>query len=301
MGSPAPPHSAHDHLFTTYAPEGAPARVLCSLYEQYSGAYPDEPIPPQHRRYRALVDAIIAGGHLRSLRDLDLRRVNSAYVTCFEKAEAFEFQLSLWRNEPSFAAQLLQARTDVVADLSTQAETEVARVEHYKRWNECLAAALDITGYSRISLISQMHPDDWHEIALSWDWRNGTAELEWITAQRNCDRATAFYVMCKGAPGDVATHAHEPSPRDAFIRTLAARLEDGFYPSADLSLPISMRTRVAFAEQMAIARRTRVSPWVLPSDLLHHEGRPHQPKYAITDGRLHYHYEYWLAHLAPTR
>lgn len=300
MGSSAS-HADHDHLFTTYAPEGAPARVLCSLYEQYAGAYPDEPVPPQHQYYRALVDAIIAGGNLRTLRDLDLRRVNSAYVTCFEKAEAFEFQLSLWREDPDFHARLLQTRAAVVGDLSAQAEAEAARIDHYKRWNECVATPLDIGGYSRLSLIAQMAPDDWHEIALSWDWRNGTAELEWISAQRTCDRATALYIMCKGAPGDVATHAHEPTARDAFIRTLAGRLEDGFYPAADFGLPISMRTRVAFAEQMAIARRTRVSPWVLPSDLLHHDGRRHQPKYAITDGRLHYHYEYWLAHLAPTR
>lgn len=300
-GSPAP-HSAHDHLFTTYAPEGAPARVLCSLYEQYAGAYPDEPVPPQHRHYRALVDAIVAGGAVRSMRDLDLRRVNSAYVTCFEKAEAFEFQLSLWRNEPDFAARLLQSRTDVVADLTAQAEAEAARITHYARWNECLAAPLDIGGYSRISVLAQMQPDDWHEIALRWDWRDGTAELEWLTAQRACDRATALYVMCQGAPGDVATHREgRVEARDAFIRTLAARLEDGFYPAADLALPISMRTRVAFAEQMAIARRTRVSPWVLPSDLLHHEGRPHQPKYTVSDGRLHYQYEYWLAHVAPRR
>jgi len=300
MGSPAS-HADHDHLFTTYAPEGAPARVLCSLYEQYTDAYPDEPVPPQHRRYRALVDTIVADGQLRSLRDLDLRRVNSAYVTCFEKAEALEFQLSLWRNDATFAALLLQTRADIVADLTAQTEADARRLEHYKRWNECLAAPLDIGGYNRISLLAQMQPDDWHEIALSWDWRHGTAELEWLTAQRSCDRATAVYIMCKGAPGDVASHAHAPTARDAFIRTIAARLEDGFYPSADFCLPISMRTRVAFAEQMAIARRTRVSPWVLPSDLLHHDGQRHQPKYAITDGRLHYHYEHWLAHVAPRR
>ena len=299
MGSPA--HSAYDHLFTTYAPEGAPARVLCGVYEQYANAYPDEPVPPQHRHYRALVDTIIARGNLRSLRDLDLRRVNSAYITCFERAEAFEFQLTLWRDDPTFRQTLLDARAHVVADLCDQADAEAERIAHYKRWNECRAAPLDIEGYSRLGLISQMQPDDWHEIALTWDWRNGTAELEWISAQRSCDRATALYIMCKGAPGDVATHAHEPAPRDAFIRTLAARLEDGFYPSADFSLPIPMRTRVAFAEQLALARTTKASPWVLPTDLLSHEGRPHQPRYAVTDGRLHYHYEYWLAHLAPRR
>lgn len=299
MGSPA--HSAYDHLFTTYAPDGAPARVLCGVYEQYAAAYPDEPVPPQHRHYRALVDTIIARGNLRSLRDLDLRRVNSAYITCFERAEAFEFQLALWREDPAFRQALLDARANVVADLCDQADAEAERIAHYKRWNECLAAPLDIEGYSRLGLISQMQPDDWHEIALTWDWRNGTAELEWISAQRSCDRATALYIMCKGAPGDVATHAHEPAPRDAFIRTLAARLEDGFYPSADFGLPISMRTRVAFAEQLATARATKASPWVLPTDLLSHEGRAHQPKYAATDGRLHYHYEYWLAHLAPRR
>ena len=51
---------------------------------------------------------------------------------------------------------------------------------------------------------------------------------------------------------------------------------------------------------MVEARDTGESPWQLPEDLLDDAGvRPHAPKYAVTDGAAHFHYEYWLKHLAP--
>jgi hypothetical protein len=77
-------------------------------------------------------------------------------------------------------------------------------------------------------------------------------------------------------------------------------MENGFYPVADLRLALSMRTRAQYAAELEAARATNESPWRIPEGLLDWEGvRAHQPKYAITDGRLHYHYEYWLKHVAP--
>ncbi|MCA8886666.1 MAG: hypothetical protein KDA35_08575, partial [Hyphomonadaceae bacterium] len=90
------PASAHDHLFTTFAPDGAPPSVLNTIYHQYRDVMPDEVAPPQHAHFRAMVDHII-GANWRRLDGEELRRVSSAYVTCFERAEAFEFQLALWR------------------------------------------------------------------------------------------------------------------------------------------------------------------------------------------------------------
>ena len=146
-----------------------------------------------------------------------------------------------------------------------------------------------------------MNPDDWHEIALHWDWNAGIAELEWITGQRNCDRATAFSVLCSGSPGDVATgrlHRNEVD-HSGFVRDLAARLEGGFYSNAEFDLGLSMRQRAGFADELSTARDTRASPWQLPEELLDHAGRRHKPKYAVTGGRAHFAYEYWLEHMAP--
>lgn len=302
--APPLPASAHDHLFTPFAPNGAPVSVLHDIYSRYGDAARDEPIPAQHRQFRALVDRIIRAriGGWRRLDGLDLRRVGSAYICCFERSEAFEFQLSLWRGEPAFRDALIHARACVVAQLTNQAAAERARQAHFRRWKECLAAPIDLEGDDLLSLIKRMQPDDWHEIALHWNWDLGVAELDWITSQRSCDRATAVHVLCAGGVGDIATHEaalDEAVRREGFICALAARLEGGFYPSAELGLHLPLRARAAFERQIDVARMTGVSPWQLPDGLVTHPGRTHAPKYAVTDGQAHYHYEYWLGHVAP--
>ncbi|MGD9979182.1 MAG: hypothetical protein AB7H66_11015 [Hyphomonadaceae bacterium] len=294
------PASAHDHLFTTFAPEGAPPQVLNTIYHQYRDAMPDEIVPPQHVHYRALVDRII-GANWRGLSGAELRRVSSAYVTCFERSEAFEFQLALWRVDPGFRRLLNETRARLIAELIPLAAAESARRAHFARWRECLASPIDIEAGTLLGLVRQMRPDDWHEIALHWDWRAGTAELEWITAQRTCDRATAVFVLCSGGPAASALQ-REPRGEDhgSFMRTLAARLEGGFYPNAEFGLNLPMRQRFAFEADLATARQTGVSPWQIPAELVTFEGRrAHAPTYAVTDRRAHYAYEYWLAHIAP--
>lgn len=295
------PATAHDHLFTTFAPDGAPPSVLNAIYHQYRAAMPDEVVPPQHLHFRALVDRII-GANWRRLDGIELRRVSSAYVTCFERAEAFEFQLALWRVDPEFRRLLSETREQLIAELIPLAAAESARRVYFSRWKECLAAPLDIEADTLLGLIRQMSPDDWHEIALHWEWNSGTTELEWITAQRTCDRTTAIFVLCCGSPADVATHRErrDDAYHGAFVRELAARLENGFYLNAEFGLDLPMRQRLAFEAELEVARATGVSPWQLPTELLTYDGkRPHQPKYAVSHGQAHYHYEYWLEHIAP--
>lgn len=290
------PASAHDHLFTTFAPEGAPPQVLNTIYHQYRGAMPDERVPPQHAHFRALVDRII-GVNWRRLDGIELRRVGSAYVCCFERAEAFEFQLALWRIDPDFRDLLVETREQLIAELIPLAAAESARRAHFSRWKECLAAPLDIEAHSVLGLIEQMAPDDWHQIVLGWDWNMGVAELEWITAQRTCDRATAVFALCSGSPGEVATRRLRHDDHSGFVRELAARIEGGFYPTAELALDLPMRHRFAFEAELATARATGVSPWQIPDALISYEGtRRHAPKYAVSNGRVHYEYEYWLWH-----
>ncbi len=297
------PASAHDHLFTTFAPDGAPPQVLNTIYHQYRDAMPDEIVPPQHVHYRALVDHII-GRNWRRLDGIELRRVSSAYVTCFERSEAFEFQLALWRVDPVFRRLLAETRERVVAEMMPLAAAESARRVHFSRWKECLAAPLDIASDTLLGLVQQMAPDDWHEIALRWDWNWSAAELEWITAQRSCDRATALFVLCSGGPGEIARQRGRRDERDRapFIRDLAARLEGGFYANAEFGLALPMRQLLAFEAELATARATGESPWQIPDEMISFEGtRACEPRYAVSDGRAHFEYEFWLRNLAPHR
>jgi hypothetical protein len=290
-----------DHLFAPFSPDGAPAQVLDTLYQRYADAFADETPPPQHVHFRALVAQILGAApeSLRDLHSLQLRRVNSAYVTCFEQAEHFEFQRALWRHDPPFRKSLAGTRERVIADLVARAAAEAARRKHFARWKECEAATVDIPGDAPLDQIKQMTPDDWHEVALKWNWDDGAGVLKWITAQRTCDRATAVYILCAGRPADIATG--RSITHASFVRALAARLEGGYYPNADLVLSLPLRTQFRFAEQIAEARASGQSPWLLPDGLITHAGRLHQPKYSVSNGAVRYHYEYWLTHLAPRR
>ena len=65
--------------------------------------------------------------------------------------------------------------------------------------------------------------------------------------------------------------------------------------TAELALDLPMRQRFAFEAELATARATGVSPWQIPDALISYEGqRRHVPKYAVSNGRVHYEYEYWL-------
>lgn len=296
------PGRAHDHLFADFAPNGAPPQVLRALYHKYEDALPDEFVPPQHKYFRALVDTLLSGRDPGEFAGAGLKRIYSAYAACFERFETYDFQLSLWRADPSFRDALIEARQQVIEEIAAWRVSEDARRRYFRRWNECAATPLDIIGDTRLALFQQMTPDDWHEIAINWRWCDGVSELNWITSQRECDRATAVYLVCSGAPGDIAVNHRNESEKHAFVRALAARLEGGFYPTAELRLTLNQRTRRTFESELGRARATRESPWQLPDDLLDHPGvRPHAPRYSVCDGRIRFHYDYWLSHLAPRR
>jgi hypothetical protein len=291
---PAPGRD-YDHLFTPFAPNGASAHLLGTLFHQYASAPPDEPPPPQHKHYRAFVLELI---HINGGKRPPTEWLNAAYITCFERDDAYQVLLKVWRNDRSFCARLTQVRHRVIEDLAAAHRAELKRRAHYSRWRECLAAPLDIEGGALRDLLKQMAPDDWHQIGLTWDWNDGIADLEWIASQRSCDRATAVYILCSGWPGDIATG--KARPHAAFVRDVAARLESGFYLKAEFALDLTVRRRLAFEAQLHAARATGESPWQIDAHILDHEGlRSPAPKYAVTNGCAHYHYEYWIERMAP--
>ena len=159
---------------------------------------------------------------------------------------------------------------------------------------------LDIEGATRLALIRQMNPDDWHEIVRRWKWDYGHAEIEWITLQRHCDRATALYALCSLRPTRFAAqNAGADQKLEGFVCALASRLENGFYPNAEFALDLTMRQYDTFSREITALRATGRSPWRIPSDLLDHSGtRAPAPRYTIEDGRVQFHYEYWLRHVA---
>ena len=263
-------------------------------------------MPPQHRHFRALVDRII-GKNVNFAR-MDDRRAEAglcAYACCFERSETFQFQLAQWRAEPDFRATCCRdARSELIADLlphdgrGARAARALQPLVRMARRADSISRATT-TARSRSSRWS---PDDWHEIVLRWDWDLGVDELNWITAQRSCDRATARLCAVHRAP---RPHRHDARPGPASpvrSRRLAARLEGGFYPNAELGLELSDahaprvragdRDGARHRREPVAAHRTTSSPIAAAT---------HAPKYTFADGQVRYHYDHWLAHVAPRR
>lgn len=300
------PARVHDHLFAP-SPEGAtvPARYLAGIYAIYRDALPDEPAPPCYKHFNTLAEQIVGlGAPIEAASGLELKRLRSAYTCCFERSERFLAALPQWRHDPEFKQRLEEIRQRLIADLIPYRAEEKAQRARLSRYWECMQAPIDIAGETLLDLVQQMSPDDWHEMVLRWDWDDGVAELDWITSQPDCDRATALLALCRGNPGYVATHSRPPEPEgrwdvNGFVLAVASRLENGFYMKAELGLELKLRMRAAFARELELARDTGVSPWQIPGELLDHEGvRGHQPKYTLSGGAVHYHYDHWLTHIA---
>lgn len=302
---PQPGH-AHDHLFADLAPGSAhaSARLLSVIYEQYAeGKAP----APQYLYFRRLVKVAVRDDSPRRLRGLSgtpLARMRAAYVCCFEPHASFARQLALWWTDPVFLALLLRTRDALIKDLTAHAAAEKARQKYLARLAECRATPIPLGGDTLLDQIKQMSGDDWHEIVTAWNWDHGVTELEWITAHPMCDRATALYAYCMGEPSRIATRWHKPSYESGrwdyggFVRAVAARLEGGFYINAELGLALNAPAAARFEQEIALARSTGHNPWQLPDGLVTHPGRAHAPTYALSQGEAHYHYAYWLAHVA---
>jgi hypothetical protein len=300
------PGGAHDHLFADLAPGSvdASARLLSVIYEQHATT---EAPPPQYAHFRRLVRTALSDVSPRGLRTLagkPLQRMRAAYVCCFESHAAFARQRALWWADPLFLALLTRTRERLIKDLQTCEAAEAAQRAYLARLAECRATPLSLAGATLLDLIKQMSPDDWHEIVLSWNWDHGVTELEWITAHPACDRATALYAYCMGEPARIATRWRKPAYEKGrwdyggFVRAVAARLEGGYYMNAELALALDVTTAARFEREIMLARATGESPWQLPDGLLTHRGRAHAPVYTLTQGVAHYHYDYWLAHIA---
>ncbi|MGE0741686.1 MAG: DUF4274 domain-containing protein [Hyphomonadaceae bacterium] len=292
------------HLFGSPPPRPTTAQHFLALRHRYKDALLDEPVPPQYRHFNAFAGRIHLGRRAEDLADVPVNRLRAAFATCFEPPGAFAVELRLWEREPAFHAAMLDVRRDVVAELTLRLTQQEARNAYYCRLDDCLSTPLDIRGENMVDLIQQMSPDDWHEIALRWDWDHGGAEFDWITAQRSCDRATALYVLCSLQPGEIATGEtwnciQQDWDYSGLARAIAARLEDGFYSNAEFGLALSLRQERTFRASLEQARATGQHPWIIPADLLDHEGvRLHQPRYSVTDGVAHFDYGHWLERLA---
>ena len=84
-------------------------------------------------------------------------------------------------------------------------------------------------------------PDDWHKIALGWNWDNGHEPLKWIIENSRCDKATALLIYWHGGAGWYVQYKNrsdvpewEISAYD-LIKDIEQRYTSGFYSRQEIA------------------------------------------------------------------
>jgi Domain of unknown function (DUF4274) len=179
-------------------------------------------------------------------------------------------------------------------------QIRLQRMKYFGRIHECAAVPIDIVGDTGPSIVAQMTPDDWHEIALRWNWDVPPDALEYIIEQPQCDVATAVVTIFKGRAVefiDLPASYNISMPK---VFTMAAEnINSNFYANHELDFGTDEydlhQWKTDFDELIATGKY----PWMFSHNLLDRKSKVHNPKYTVQDGHFIYDYKYWLENLAP--
>jgi hypothetical protein len=103
-------------------------------------------------------------------------------------------------------------------------------------------------------LESEAGPDDWHRVAMSWNWDHGDDVPTWICRQERCDRATALYLYWCAQPDYFVAFrgVREAVPQFNrcgfdFVREVRTRWQAGAYVRAELGFELEELRRPDYA------------------------------------------------------
>lgn len=90
--------------------------------------------------------------------------------------------------------------------------------------------------------LSMRDPDDWHEVAISYNWDRSIEPLLWMLAQPTCDQATVATLFWRASPADALSHADLEAARKAYngkgfevVQAIIAQLNAGGYTRAEIA------------------------------------------------------------------
>ncbi|SLN55839.1 hypothetical protein PSA7680_02910 [Pseudoruegeria aquimaris] len=78
--------------------------------------------------------------------------------------------------------------------------------------------------------LSMRDPDDWHEVALNYDFARSVEPLRWMLAQPSCDRATVATLFWRAM-----SEQAESAVSDAILSAIAGQLVAGGYGRAEIA------------------------------------------------------------------
>jgi hypothetical protein len=115
---------------------------------------------------------------------------------------------------------------------------------------------------ANIIWLNSTGPDDWHRVALDFDWGEPLYVLDWIVQQDDCDMATALTIFWKGQPGYFITDNRPSNEKpDGFsylnrkmCAYIAHRIASGGYKRSRIAYTPDSLTKQDFNEIVEIER-----------------------------------------------
>lgn len=90
--------------------------------------------------------------------------------------------------------------------------------------------------------LSMRDPDDWHEVAISYNWDRSIEPLLWMLAQPTCDQATVATLFWRASPVDALAHTDLEAARKAYngkgfevVQAIIAQLNAGGYARSEIA------------------------------------------------------------------
>ncbi|HTV67969.1 MAG TPA: DUF4274 domain-containing protein [Rhizobiaceae bacterium] len=139
--------------------------------------------------------------------------------------------------------------------------------------------------YEALMAWLQAHgPDEWHGVAVTWNYGHGGAPLAWIAMQGDCDAATAqdIFWKCNGGEhfenGRILTTRNPADFDEGFelAQLIATRWEDGLYVLRELKLDKDTRDMIDDMYQIYLSHIAgldqRSLPWRAPQPTFPDDG-----------------------------
>lgn len=125
-----------------------------------------------------------------------------------------------------------------------------------------------------IAWLKTATPDDWHRVALDYNWDEGVETLYWIVQQPDCDRATALDIFWKGQPAWFLCLALKEGRDEAddqtwtMLKYIAARINARGYTRSKIAFDATPSLRQDYDELAGYAKQLPNSPLQAHRDML---------------------------------
>lgn len=115
---------------------------------------------------------------------------------------------------------------------------------------------------ANIGWLASADPDDWHRVALDFNWGEPLYLLDWIVRQPNCDIATALTLFWKGEPAawldEEGASEEEPDGFSYLNRQICAyianRVKTGGYTRSEIAFTPTTWTKKDYVDLEASAQ-----------------------------------------------